>query len=90
MCVNFFFNVKKITKGLLLFFVQTNCKSCAKKFESIKKIKKREEPAVSKLGNPRDTKPRPLCFFSGNNIFYVPSEGVEKIYLFKNLFERCK
>ena len=30
---------------------------------AIEIVKKRKEPAVSKLGSPRDTKPRPLCFF---------------------------
>ena len=53
---------KKITSDLLLFFVQTNRKNCAKKFVSIEKLKnERSRPFLN--WEAEDTKSRPLCFF---------------------------
>ena len=49
---------------------------------SIEKLKKREEPAVFKMGSRRN-KNTPSVFFSKNNIFYGFDEGVERNYLFK-------
>ena len=55
---------------LFLFFEQTNRKNCAKNLWDVEMVKKREEPAVSKLGSLLQFKTTPSVFFLKNNIFY--------------------
>ena len=84
-----FKGLKKLQEAYNYFLYKQIVNIVLKKFESIEKLKKREEPAVSKLGSQRYEN-TPSVFFLKNNIFYGFCEGVERIYLFKNLFERCR
>ena len=70
MCVNNVFKgLKKLQEAYNYFLYKQIVNIVLKKFESIEKLKKREEPAVSKLGS-RWYKNTLSVFFFKNNIFF--------------------
>ena len=66
---NVFKGLKKLQEAYNYFLYKQIVNIVLKKFESIEKLKKREEPAVSKLGSQRYEN-TPSVFFLKNNIFF--------------------
>ena len=75
---------KEESTSYFYFLYRQIVKIVQKICEPLKWLKKREEPAVSKLGSLLQFKTTPSVFFSKNNIFYFYS--VERIC--PNLFEK--
>ena len=70
MCVNNVFKcLKKLQEAYNYFLYKQIVKIVLKNWESLEKLKKREEPAVSKLGSQRYEN-TPSVFFLKNNIFF--------------------